>query len=238
MPAVTATPIHDALCAWVAANEGLALAYFKGAGRPTKFDAEDARSLRYQMEQVERVRGYDRELTDWERKHETQAQAETETANRLWAEGPPEGNDPRVEAVEWERPVVNPRNGTIIGYLDLCVTVDYGGWVLRRGYGASTYSAATWSWEWDGLFADVVFEVKPSIPSLGAVIRQVQKYRHWMDHGRVTIWVVVTPEVQYEGVLETQGIKLLCPPAGLLSASKPARRTLPPAEQLALETRT
>lgn len=56
------------------------------------------------------------------------------------------------------------------------------------------------------------FEVKPSIPSLGEVIRQVRMYQTYTVGAE---WWVVSPDTRFKEQLELQGIKFLVVPSSI-----------------------
>ena len=61
---------------------------------------------------------------------------------------------------------------------------------------------------WDQLYR--YFEVKPSIPSLGEVIRQIRMYQTYTAGAE---WWVVSPDTRFKEQLESQGIKFLAVPS-------------------------
>jgi len=56
------------------------------------------------------------------------------------------------------------------------------------------------------------FEVKPSIPSLGEVIRQVRMYQTYTLDAE---WWIVSPDARFREQLESQGIKFLAVPSSI-----------------------
>lgn len=69
-------------------------------------------------------------------------------------------------------------------------------------------------WGWPSLHADwarevnILFEIKPSIPSVGELIRQIQMYKTY-ESGH---YVVVSPDDRWAEILKQQGINLAkCP---------------------------
>lgn len=103
-----------------------------------------------------------------------------------------------AEDIQWEHPIANQR-GTVIGYVDLCARLGRRSWVFDAR-----------DLRWDGIVEQhrIYFEVKPEIPSVGELLRQINKYRHYREGGT---WVVVTPSDRYAGVLASQDVKLLVP---------------------------
>jgi len=109
-----------------------------------------------------------------------------------------------VQPPEWEVPVDNGR-GNIVGFIDLCVDV-YRSWhqLLPRDDNRL-------QWETRDDETRVCFEIKPEIPSIGALLRQINKYRHYQTGP--SEWVVVAASDRYAGVLQSQGIHLVVPRA-------------------------
>ncbi len=56
------------------------------------------------------------------------------------------------------------------------------------------------------------FEVKPTIPSLGEVIRQIRMYQTYTAGAE---WWVVSPDARFKDQLESQGIKFLVVPSSI-----------------------
>lgn len=56
------------------------------------------------------------------------------------------------------------------------------------------------------------FEVKPSIPSLGEVIRQVRMYQTYTAGAE---WWIVSPDARFREQIEAQGIKFLVVPSDI-----------------------
>lgn len=56
------------------------------------------------------------------------------------------------------------------------------------------------------------FEVKPSIPSLGEVIRQVRMYQTYTAGAE---WWIVSPDATFKEQIESQGIKFLVVPSSI-----------------------
>jgi hypothetical protein len=59
------------------------------------------------------------------------------------------------------------------------------------------------------------YEVKPSIPSLGEVIRQVRMYQTYTNRERYGEWWIVSPDTRFKEQLESQGIKFLAVPSSI-----------------------
>jgi hypothetical protein len=54
----------------------------------------------------------------------------------------------------------------------------------------------------------ILFEVKPSIPSAGELLRQINLYRTYTPQSR---WAVVSPDTRFRSVIEGQGIGFVDP---------------------------
>lgn len=54
------------------------------------------------------------------------------------------------------------------------------------------------------------FEVKPTIPSLGEVIRQIRMYQTYTGNAE---WWIASPDTRFKNQIEAQGIKFLTVPA-------------------------
>jgi hypothetical protein len=82
----------------------------------------------------------------------------------------------------WEKPIVS---GTyIVGFADMAVEITRG----QTDY----------------------FEIKPSIPSLGEIMRQIQMYRQYGY--QQDAWMVVSPDDRFRKMLGSQGIGFIkCP---------------------------
>jgi hypothetical protein len=63
---------------------------------------------------------------------------------------------------------------------------------------------------WQRRVVKCAFEVKPKIPSLGELLRQLRTYQ---THQGADDWVVVSPDVRWKGAIESQGFTFWeCPP--------------------------
>lgn len=98
----------------------------------------------------------------------------------------------------WEHPIVD-RSYTI-GFADMLV--------LAEGY----WHPLCYSMETKNLSlvyyhdARLYFEVKPTIPSLGEVIRQVRMYQTYTTGGSYVRWHIVSPDTRFKSQIEAQGI--------------------------------
>lgn len=105
----------------------------------------------------------------------------------------------KVLDVKWEFPI---RNGQyVIGFIDLCVIVNKAELWLDGVDGATI--APCWKVGFD--HTNLFFEVKPSIRSLGELMRQINLYRAY-EHSQ---FFVVSPDDRFRPQLETQGIRFV-----------------------------
>jgi hypothetical protein len=106
-----------------------------------------------------------------------------------WSSVPPPRRI-KIESKTWEKPVM-ARNGFLIGFVDMEVIAQ------RNVISISGYKWAE-RWESETYF----FEVKPTIPSVGELIRQVRMYQEYRN-GK---YVVVSPDDRFESILADQQI--------------------------------
>jgi hypothetical protein len=112
---------------------------------------------------------------------------------------------------KWEQPVgiLNPNTNyqNIAGFVDLYVhaRLIFSGVPCKCGHG---------HWQAPDRDIQYVFEVKPGIPSLGELMRQLAMYRQHLDHPhsilqcacRRVVMVVVSPDDRFFTQLRSQGI--------------------------------
>jgi hypothetical protein len=211
------TPAHDALVAWthqalVEGNLAYRLLHDPDAGRPGPREKADRRrdALAAEIPEWETateagsLKGIFSRLS-----HKSRDELLEEQRRHLeWLRKRVEGYDQRiatrpamrlaVDDVRWEHPVTNER-GTVVGSVDLYALVS--GEVWR-------FDSKWLEWRAVPLVSAIYFEIKPAIPSVGELLRQINKYRHYREDG---IWVVVTPSDRYAGLLATQDVQLLVP---------------------------
>ncbi|MBO0723655.1 MAG: hypothetical protein J2P41_22715 [Blastocatellia bacterium] len=104
--------------------------------------------------------------------------------------------------ISWEVPVTSPRRDYIVGFIDLVVEVP----VWDAGY-----------WSEQRIF----LEIKPNIPSVGELLRQINKYRHFLHisnfASEIGKWVVVSDEgslrnpIGIASILASQDVALFLP---------------------------
>jgi hypothetical protein len=110
----------------------------------------------------------------------------------------------------WKFPAVNCRFNVVVDAIEQ-ESGNYPRWI-----------AGETKWEYAGSSVDVpdyfleenkaYFEVKPSIPSLGEVIRQVRMYQ---TYTRGAKWCIVSPDARFKEQIEAQGIKFLVVPSSI-----------------------
>lgn len=127
-----------------------------------------------------------------------------ETRKRELAESVPVPDPPvspdarkfRQKACVWERPVMS--GSYTVGFIDILVELEIGAidllWNDRKD---------VWEWAEFPERKSYAFEVKPTIPSLGALIRQVRLYETYC---RDVHFVIVSPDARFRTTLEAQGI--------------------------------
>lgn len=93
----------------------------------------------------------------------------------------------QIESVKAEVPVLSDQYNKkfIIGYTDIVVDASFN------------------PMEWNSSRRTIYCEIKATEPSIGAVIRQIQKYNTFLTY---PIWVVVSPYKNWEQPLLSQGI--------------------------------
>ena len=109
-----------------------------------------------------------------------------------------------ISKVTWEYPVVSG-NKYIIGYIDLHIFYEgeYAG--LWTEVGARPTHA-----RWSVTHASVTLniEVKPALPSIGELLRQIRTYQEYLP-GQT--FLVVCPDTRWAETLRKQGIYFLAP---------------------------
>ncbi len=102
----------------------------------------------------------------------------------------------------WEKPIVSEsaRTSYTIGFVDM--VVKYAKPKHFMNYNNESQSA-DFSVVQSGSCGTVYFEVKPSIPSLGEVIRQIRMYQTYTG---ADLWFIVSPDDRFAEQLRGQGI--------------------------------
>lgn len=106
---------------------------------------------------------------------------------------PPEYSAPRVARKIWEPPIMN--GSYIIGFIDMKVTALFKTLSPTMGNDIPYWAVISES-------RDLYFEVKPKVPSLGEVIRQVRMYG---PHAKGDFFIV-SPDTRFRKQIESQGI--------------------------------
>lgn len=170
------TPAHDALMVWLDGNVEQAL-------------LQDYPQTWLQSEIDEAIAWAPRDCTwlpkDW------QPEQPPQRPRKVW-----------IKDKVWERPVFG-RNGFMIGFVDMSVTLGYEKMVLTYGrYGSLP--------EWSAVNEEALylFEVKPSIPSVGELIRQIRMYQPYLPGN----YFVVSPDDRFASILAGQKIDFLKAP--------------------------
>jgi|688.fasta_scaffold86665_4 hypothetical protein len=109
----------------------------------------------------------------------------------------------KVSKKVWEVAIVN--KGYTIGFADMAIQYR------RPALQFAQDSGRFWIEEgWDHV---VYFEVKPVVPSLGELIRQIRMYQTYTNipdySGSSPKWFVVTPDTRFKNQLKAQGIGLI-----------------------------
>jgi hypothetical protein len=197
----TPTPIHDAMVAWThqAVARGGLLDELISVPSPYVDRARAAQELRsFEQRSMDRDSAVYRTLSDARWESFQQYRVEMIERYHRTIDSPPPARGGEVRKVEWEVPIDSGR-GVIVGYVDLRVEV---------AVPHSWYEYTRFEWETGLESAMLYFEVKPEIPSVGELLRQINRYRHYVKNG---LWVVVSPEARFAGLLASQGVKLIVP---------------------------
>ncbi len=214
------TPKHDEMMLWLDANIQVVLEGLHGVIKNWNGDVVTRWQKQYlAMAQgiADKFKGQAQYASEQATKGTSYYAERAKTCNEVWLRwsswaglGTPEA--PRQLEVlrkTWEHPVTTGRvdNPYVVGFIDLQVftihghqlkvnaTLDYEG-VFRDEPEWEEYSE-TELWN---------FEVKPTIPSLGELIRQIAFYRQYVESPH---WVVVSPDTRFQEPLKSQGILLV-----------------------------
>jgi len=120
--------------------------------------------------------------------------------------------------VYWKFPAVNCHFNVVVSAIEN--KVEYG--TSANKYEVTHLEEGETKWEYvrsavhtPDYFLDrnrAYFEVKPSIPSLGEVIRQVRMYQTYTAGAE---WWIVSPDARFREQIEAQGIKFLVVPSDI-----------------------
>lgn len=105
-----------------------------------------------------------------------------------------------IDSKVWESPIKSAKD-FVVGFVDMLVVARYQHLSYTdAGYFTTKEKAPKWE-----LFSqqhNFVFEVKPSIRSVGEVIRQIRMYQQFKDGD----YFIVSPDDRFVDVLRSQGI--------------------------------
>lgn len=116
-----------------------------------------------------------------------------------WAPGDLPPRTVSIVSKVWESPVMSGKY--MVGFIDMKVDVKQSALtytIPRRSQEFPEWSAYLTDWFY-------LFEVKPSIPSVGEVIRQIRMYKQYQPG----TYVVVSPDDRCAVTLKGQGIEFL-----------------------------
>jgi hypothetical protein len=146
------------------------------------------------------------EILHWHRHNEIEKEQEFKnqlgellnTSAKRWPDpGPPPPRPPfKIEAKQWEVPI---KTGNYInGYVDIVITGREGHVNLN----------GLWAPAWTTSYqrAVLLFEIKPSIRSLGELVRQINTYRAYETNSQC---FVVSPDERFEQHLASQRIRFV-----------------------------
>ena len=113
----------------------------------------------------------------------------------------PDNNEEIKITKTWESPILS--GSYTIGFCDMYVEVKavWEGKDIVFDYRDKIEKA-----ENSYLELDLYFEVKPTIPSLGELIRQIRMYESYTEGGQ---WFVVSPDTRFCTLIEGQNIKFI-----------------------------
>lgn len=226
----TPSPRHDFLCYYAAANADEIVETALGEGEVrTRGEADITEAFEAFRR---RIRGY----CEWEEEPPggqswDQWLAEVDRLEgvcRDMAEWPVRGTPFKPIAVAWEEPIVSPR-GAVVGFADLAITASAPRQTLILPQASSSIYDDGPPWH-DRLrrfgfhatdeVRRVMVEVKPEIPSLGELLRQIHKYQHYQARAADSLnepptWAVLSPDDRHAEVLAEQGVVFIKVPEGV-----------------------
>jgi hypothetical protein len=131
----------------------------------------------------------------------------------LWAQGNrdkiPSRPAPEITKLTWERPLFS--GGTkAIAFIDMCVEMKGHSLKLCSRYGGD--KKYEFSWEVEPGTWRFLFEVKPTVPSIGQLLRQLKQYRALARESGGRYFVVSPPDERLTEILRREGFyKIDCP---------------------------
>jgi hypothetical protein len=132
---------------------------------------------------------------------------------------------PRLDLTQFlhiahEEPIVQAYNKFIVGYWDIVVRVHRDLQVVcSNGSRYNTYYDGNIRWTSnygeqciEELIPKFYIEVKPTIESYGAVIRQLKTYQNYLPKGEFNEVCLLTPDTRFDEAFKQQGIQVISPP--------------------------
>jgi hypothetical protein len=120
-------------------------------------------------------------------------------AQNLPHPGPVPSRPPcKILSRKWEYPIMD--RTYVVGFVDFCVGIGRPS-VWLDGVEQARAFAPSWKISTDRV--NLLFEVKTEIRSLGELMRQINLYRAYEDHGQ---FFVVSPDDRFTSTLESQNI--------------------------------
>lgn len=117
-----------------------------------------------------------------------------------WNPGPPPNRTIRIVKT-WESPVM-ARNDFMVGFIDMKVTVQHSDVRIEGGKWIESNPICIRSKD------EYLFEIKPTIQSVGELIRQIRMYQQYQEGD----YMVVSPDDRFASILNAQGIGFLKAP--------------------------
>lgn len=209
------TPQHDAIMLWLDQNIGSIMR----SRYMTEWPLQDVEGIKEVMcRQVDNMkRNIQEELDgrkilpdatpDWLKKVKAddnayrQKRVEALAAIEQWSAGEPKPPVAIVTEKTWEYPIV-AKNNYVVGFIDMKVVVSHD-YELQL----SNSSEYPYLPKWSNQFRNDTYylEVKPTIPSVGELIRQVRLYQQHKGG----IYMVVSPDDRFASIIQGQGIEFL-----------------------------
>lgn len=210
------TPAHDALMVWL--DQYVDSAFVDRYPTALSQDEIDSQIAAVKQENEKRLRdaekkmSEDKEWMDGVTNKFQKPMAESNYRRSLdeyerikaycesWNPGQPPSIEVKIRKI-WESPVM-ARNDFMVGFIDMKVLVKHR---FVRLEGGKWDESELYCVQGDDVY---LYEIKPSIPSVGELIRQIRMYQQYQD-GHYT---VVSPDDRFASVLNGQGIEFLKAP--------------------------
>lgn len=212
------TPKHDATMVWLDKNiENLLLSRYPAAWNPDdisrvlqEMTSRVAESKKATSAQILAISESSTESSPFESNRldffrSISGRIKEENLKKLsfldsWVPGEPPCRTARIIKKEWEKPV-STRTGYTVGFLDMKVTVGF----TVLGY-RHNHESNLPEWFCDERQCEYFLEVKPSIQSVGEVVRQVRLYQEHIQGGK---WLIVSPDDKFSETFKEQGIDFI-----------------------------